>query len=122
MPNKLTTFANKALGMDEKTIKESLLKGKRVTLEYKRSKSEVSKKIWKILKDIAALRFEQLVDDSRFDEARDFCKERIGRTDNRFVPQPWYERPHQPESRWAGTQPDSSRLRDTSRPLVESCY
>ena len=44
------------------------------------------------LADIVALRFEQLVDDSRFDEARDFCKERIGRTDNRFFTQPWYER------------------------------
>lgn len=44
------------------------------------------------LDDIAALRFEQLADSSRFDEAKTFCKERIGRTDNRFFTQPWYER------------------------------
>lgn len=43
------------------------------------------------LDDIAALRFEQLADNSRFDEARAFCVERIGRSNNRFNIQPWYE-------------------------------
>jgi hypothetical protein len=42
--------------------------------------------------DVAALKFKQLVDDSRYDEARAFCMERIGRTDNRYFIQPWYER------------------------------
>ena len=32
--------------MDEKTIKEALLKGERVTLECKRAKAEVPKSIW----------------------------------------------------------------------------
>ena len=45
------------------------------------------------LDDISALRFEQLLDDSRFDEAKAFCMERIERTDSRiFNIQPWYER------------------------------
>ena len=33
--------------MDEKMIRESLLKGERVTLECKRAKSEVPKELWK---------------------------------------------------------------------------
>ena len=32
--------------MDEKTIKEALLKGERVTLECKRAKDEVPKSVW----------------------------------------------------------------------------
>ena len=32
--------------MDEKTIKEALLKGERVTLECKKAKSEVPKELW----------------------------------------------------------------------------
>ena len=32
--------------MDEKTIKEALLKGERVTLECKRAKAEVPKSVW----------------------------------------------------------------------------
>lgn len=32
--------------MDEKTIKETLLKGERVTLECKKAKAEVPKSIW----------------------------------------------------------------------------
>lgn len=32
--------------MDEKTIKETLLKGERVTLECKRAKAEVPKSVW----------------------------------------------------------------------------
>lgn len=32
--------------MDEKTIKETLLKGEGVTLECKRAKSEVPKSVW----------------------------------------------------------------------------
>ena len=32
--------------MDEKTIKEALLKGERVTLECKKAKAEVPKSIW----------------------------------------------------------------------------
>ena len=32
--------------MDEKTIKEILLKGERVTLECKKAKSEMPKSIW----------------------------------------------------------------------------
>lgn len=45
------------------------------------------------LDDIGALRFEQLTNDSSFDEAKAFCLERIGRTDGRqFNIQPWYER------------------------------
>ena len=32
--------------MDEKTIKETLLKGERVTLECKKAKTEVPKSIW----------------------------------------------------------------------------
>lgn len=32
--------------MDEKTIKEILLKGERVTLECKKAKSEIPKSIW----------------------------------------------------------------------------
>ena len=32
--------------MDEKTIRETLLKGERVTLECKKAKAEVSKSIW----------------------------------------------------------------------------
>ena len=39
----LINFAN---DMDEKTIKEALLKGERVTLECKKAKSEVPKSIW----------------------------------------------------------------------------
>ena len=34
------------MNMDEKTIKEALLKGERVTLECKRAKSEVPKSVW----------------------------------------------------------------------------
>lgn len=37
----------KGLGMNDKTIKETLLKGERVTLECKRAKSEVPKELWK---------------------------------------------------------------------------
>ena len=45
------------------------------------------------LDDISALRFEQLKDDSRFDEAKALCMERIGKTGSRpFNIQPWYER------------------------------
>ena len=33
--------------MDEKTIKEALLEGERVTLECKRAKSEVPRELWK---------------------------------------------------------------------------
>ena len=32
--------------MDEKTIKEALLKGERVTLECKKAKAEVPKSVW----------------------------------------------------------------------------
>lgn len=32
--------------IDEKTIKETLLKGERVTLECKRAKAEVPKSVW----------------------------------------------------------------------------
>ena len=32
--------------MDEKTIKEALRKGERVTLECKRAKAEVPKSVW----------------------------------------------------------------------------
>ena len=32
--------------MDEKTIKEALQKGERVTLECKRAKAEVPKSVW----------------------------------------------------------------------------
>ena len=32
--------------MDEKTIKEALLRGERVTLECKRAKDEVPKSVW----------------------------------------------------------------------------
>ena len=32
--------------MDEKTIKEALLEGERVTLECKRAKSEMPKSVW----------------------------------------------------------------------------
>lgn len=32
--------------MDEKTIRETLLKGERVTLECKKSKAEVPKSVW----------------------------------------------------------------------------
>jgi ATP-dependent DNA helicase RecG len=39
----LINFAN---DMDEKTIKEALLKGERVTLECKRAKAEVPKSVW----------------------------------------------------------------------------
>ena len=39
----LINFAN---DMDEKTIKEALLKGERVTLECKKAKAEVPKSIW----------------------------------------------------------------------------
>ena len=35
--------------MDEKTIKETLLKGERVTLECKKAKAEVPKSIWRTL-------------------------------------------------------------------------
>ena len=34
------------MNMDEKTIKEALQKGERVTLECKRAKAEVPKSIW----------------------------------------------------------------------------
>ena len=34
------------MNMDEKTIKEALLKGERVTLECKRAKAEVPKSVW----------------------------------------------------------------------------
>ena len=34
------------MNMDEKTIKETLLKGERVTLECKRAKAEVPKSVW----------------------------------------------------------------------------
>ena len=34
------------MNMDEKTIKETLLKGERVTLECKKAKAEVPKSIW----------------------------------------------------------------------------
>ena len=34
------------MNMDEKTIKEALLKGERVTLECKKAKAEVPKSIW----------------------------------------------------------------------------
>ena len=37
---------NFASDMDEKTIKEALLKGERVTLECKRAKAEVPKSVW----------------------------------------------------------------------------
>ena len=32
--------------MDEKTIKDTLLKGERVTLECKKAKAEVPKSVW----------------------------------------------------------------------------
>lgn len=32
--------------MDEKTIREALIKGERVTIEYKRAKSDVPKPVW----------------------------------------------------------------------------
>jgi hypothetical protein len=35
------------MNMNEKTIKEALLKGERVTLECKRAKAEVPKELWK---------------------------------------------------------------------------
>ena len=41
--NKITNFAN---DMNEKTIKETLLKGERVTLECKKAKTEVPKSVW----------------------------------------------------------------------------
>ena len=34
------------MNMDEKTIKDALLKGERVTLECKKAKSEVPKELW----------------------------------------------------------------------------
>ena len=34
------------MNMDEKTIKETLLKGERVALECKKAKAEVPKSIW----------------------------------------------------------------------------
>ena len=34
------------MNMDEKTIKEALRKGERVTLECKRAKAEVPKSVW----------------------------------------------------------------------------
>ena len=34
------------MNMDEKTIKETLLKGERVTLECKKAKAEVPKSVW----------------------------------------------------------------------------
>jgi len=36
--------------MDEKTIKEALLKGERVTLECKRAKAEVPKSVWALVR------------------------------------------------------------------------
>ena len=34
------------INMDEKTIREALLKGERVTLECKRAKAEVPRSVW----------------------------------------------------------------------------
>lgn len=34
------------MNMDEKTIKETLLKGERITLECKKAKAEVPKSVW----------------------------------------------------------------------------
>ena len=34
------------MSMDEKTIKETLLKGERITLEAKRAEKEVPKSVW----------------------------------------------------------------------------
>ncbi len=44
------------------------------------------------LDGIGALRFEELVEKSFFDEAKAFCMKRIGRTGTSYAVQPWYER------------------------------
>lgn len=45
------------------------------------------------LEDISALRYDQLVADSRYDEAKAFCKERIGKSSGGWHDaQPWHQR------------------------------
>ena len=46
MSKKQKDLINFASDMDEKTIREALLKGERVTLECKRAKAEVPKSVW----------------------------------------------------------------------------
>jgi len=64
------------------------------------------------LDDISALRFEQLADDSRFDEAKAFCMERIRKNNSRlFSVQPWYERLYKLGQRTG----DVEAVRDSTR-------
>jgi hypothetical protein len=77
------------------TDKEYYVKMKISLLRKQGLDSEAEKVILKYidLEDIGKLRYEQLITEMRYEEAKGFCKSRLGKGDGRWnVVQPWHER------------------------------